>query len=296
MVEAAPPPPPRVEPRRDFEVGESPMSLVVHGGMIVWTDAAGGVYAMPADGSGAPRQLSDQKSPGFAFRLFVAGDQVLATSRKDLLRVTLPDGPVRRLDLTGLADNPEEATGSARFAYLTVFKRDDLLRVPVAGGPPQRLGSFPRGVLGVHGETLYAASYATGELIAIVDGGRPKRIARGFVRPTAVAADASHVFVYSERDKTITRVEPATGTKTVIAEGLENSDDLVSDGPWLYVFTWGARPALLRVAKDGSRPAQVIAGDLKAPYRIAVDDEAIYVTSRDQHKIVRLAKAALPAP
>jgi len=48
---------------------------------------------MPATG-GEPRQLSDQKHPDFAFHVFAAGDAVLATSRKDVLRVTLPDGPV----------------------------------------------------------------------------------------------------------------------------------------------------------------------------------------------------------
>jgi hypothetical protein len=291
-----PPPPvkPIVQPRQDFTVGESPMSMVVSSSSILWTDSTGAIWSMPKDG-GEPKQLSDQKSPNFAFRLFMAGDQVLATSRKDLLRIAGSDGPVTMAGL-GLADNPEEATGSTRFAYLTVFKRNEILRVPVRGGVAEKLGNLPRGVLGAYEDTLYAVSYSTGVLVAFVDGAAARPIAKGFDRPTAVAADATHVFVYSERAKTITRVELATSDQTVIARDLENSDDMVSDGPWIYAFTWGKHPALLRIAKDGSRPPQVIADDLKSPYRIAVDADAIYVTSRDQNKIVKLLKSALPAP
>jgi len=286
---------PTVVARHDLAVGESPMSLIVSGGHLYWTDSLGSIWSMPSDGTGTPKQLSDQKTPSFAFRLFTAGDQVLATSRKDLLRVASPDGPVTLAGVKGLLDNPEEATGGDGFAYLTVFKRNEIVRAPAGGGGTvKKLTTLPRGVLGLHGDTLYAASYSTGVLIAIPADGVVKTIARGFNRPTAVAADATYVFVYSERDKTLTRVEIASGALTVLAHDLENSDDLLVDGPWLYVFTWGKRPSLLRIAIDGSREPQVIAADLQAPYRIAADADAIYVTSRDQNVIVKLAKAALP--
>ncbi len=273
------------------------MSLIVSGGHLYWTDSLGSIWSMPSDGSGTPKQLSDYQNPSFAFRLFTAGDQVMATSRKDLLRVASPDGPVTLARVNGLLDNPEEATGGSGYAYVTVFKRNEILRADAGGGGTvKKLATLPRGVLGLHGDTLYAASYTTGMLIAIPSNGAVKTIARGFNRPTAVAADAAHVFVYSERDKTLTKVEIATGTMSVLARDLENSDDLLVDEPWLYVFTWGARPALLRIAIDGSRAPQVIAADLKAPYRIAADADSIYVTSRDQNTIVKLAKAALPSP
>lgn len=273
------------------------MSLIVSGRFLYWTDSLGSIWSMPSDGTGTPKQLSDHETPNFAFRLFTAGDQVLATSRKDLLRIASPDGPVKLAGVTGLLDNPEEATGGTGFAYVTVFKRNEILRVDAGGGgTAKKLATLPRGVLGLHGDTLYAASYSTGLLIAIPADGAVKTIARGFNRPTAVAADATHVFVYSEKDKTLTKVDIATGELSVLARDLVNSDDLLVDGPWLYVFTWGATPALLRIAKDGSRAPQVIATDLKSPYRIAADAEAIYVTSRDQNAIVKLAKSALPPP
>lgn len=293
MRTALPRPEPTIEARQNFAVGESPMSMVVSGGYLYWTDSLGSIWSMRSDGSGTPKQLSDHTNPNFAFRLFTAGDQVMATSRKDLLRVASPEGPVTLAGVKGLLDNPEEATGGKGFAYVTVFKRNEILRADAAGGGTmKKLATLPRGVLGLHGDTLYAASYSTGVLVAIPADGVVKTIARGFNRPTAVAADATHVFVYSEKDKTLSKVDLATGTLSVLARDLENSDDLLVDGPWIYVFTWGTRPALLRIAKDGSRAPEVIAADLKAPYRIAADADAIYVTSRDQNTIVKLAKAA----
>ena len=48
----------------------------------------------------------------------------------------------------------------------------------------------------------------------------------------------------------------------------------------------------MRVAKDGSQ-TQVLANDLSAPYDIAVDAEAVFVSVRDQDKILRFEKRAI---
>jgi hypothetical protein len=280
--------------REDFAVGESPMTLVVVRGVLYWTDAAGAIWSMPATG-GTPRQLSSQRDPDFAFSLFVAGTEVFATSRKDLLRVAGPGGPVTRAGITGLADNPEEYAASTEHIYLTMFKRTEIVRVPVRGGAATKIGELPRGILALYGDTLYATSYASGVLIAMpVTGGAPRTIARGLLRPTALAVDGTHAFVYSEREHSLRRIELATGASAILASELVNSDDVVLDGDWVYTRSW-SKPhgTLVRVAKDGSRPAQVIANDLASPYRIAIDDAAIYVTSRDGDEIVRVVKSSL---
>jgi hypothetical protein len=285
--------PPKVELRTDVDVGESPMTLVVWRGHLVWTDSAGAIWSMPA-GGGSPKQLSDQKTPNFAFKLFLAGDELFATSRKDVLKIASPDGPVAMAGVLALADNPIDATGTNDYLYMTMFKRDEIVRASLAGGAAKKIASVPRGVIGRNADTLFVASYSTGALVAIpLAGGPAKTIATGLVRPTAIAADDSRVFVYSEKQLSIRRIVIATGEQTVIAEGLENADDLVADGAWLYTYSWQPRGQLLRVAKDGGRAPQVLADDLKSPYSIAFDGDAIYATVRDQNKIVRIAKAAL---
>lgn len=281
--------------RFDLEVPSAPTSLVTLGGKLWWTDGLGAVWWMPADGSARAVQLSDATHPNFAFHLFRAGDQVFATSRGDLLRVAV-DG-VTALGVTGLADLPEESAGDASGLYITMFKRTSVLRVPRTGGKPRTLAEVSRGVLGLHGDTLYAASYANGTLVAIPTAGGPTRpIAAGLPRPTAVAADDSAVFVYCERDKALRRIDLADRSVHVIANDLENSDDLLLDGAYVYTFTWGAQPGLVRIPKDGSHPLQRLTTDLKTPNKIAADAAAIYGSSRDQARIVKLVKSALPAP
>lgn len=308
--------PPRTEPppadeaparpaRADLPTGEAPTSLVALDGTLLFTDMAGGIWSMPADGSGAPRQLSDQKRPGFAFQLFTAGRQVLATSRGDLLRVGVPGvpgapgapgapgGPVTLAKIRGLLEYPIAAAADASFIYLTLFKRPEIMRVPVAGGAATKLAELPRAVLALHGDTLYAASYATGVLVAIETAtGKSRVVARGLAKPTAIAADPAHVFATCEGDQTLRRIDVATGAITELARGLVNSDDVELDGDHVYTRTWGARPALVRVAKDGSRPQEIVA-ELPTPTDIAFDATSVYVASRDGRRIVRLDKAAL---
>lgn len=299
------PQPPRPEPERtvvpapvaariDLEVPSAPTSLVVLDRMLVWTDGLGAVWSMPSDGSMPAVQLSDAQRPNFAFHLVRAGDQVFATSRKDLLRVGTD--AVRAMNLR-LEELPEESAGDATALYITMFKRTKVMRIPISGGSPTKLADVPRGVLGIHGTTLYAASYSAGTLVAIpTTGGAAKQIASNLPRPTAVAADDSAVYVYCERDRAIRRIDLADGGVRVIARDLENSDDLISDGPYLWTFTWGAQPGLVRVMKDGSRAAQRLTTDLKTPNKVAVDAHAVYVSSRAHNRIVKLVKSALPAP
>jgi hypothetical protein len=272
--------------REDFVVGPSPVSVAVRGGALYWTDGLGAIWTMPATG-GTPRQLP---APDFAFKIVRAGDALVASTRKDFLRV---GDSVEKMNLR-LPELPEEVVADAGHVYFTMFKKPQIMRVPVGGGTAEPIGELARGVLAIHGDTVYATSYATGALVALPKaGGKARTIATGLVRPTALAADDTHAYVYSEKDRTVTAIDLATGKPNVIARDLVNSDELVSDGEWLYTRSWNQRNrgALVRIAKRGT--AKTIGEDLAAPYGIAFDDEAIYVTARDGAQIVRFRKSAI---
>ncbi|HEU0035672.1 MAG TPA: hypothetical protein VFQ53_33905 [Kofleriaceae bacterium] len=295
-VEPAPATPP--PPRRDFAVPSPPRSLVVTGDAVVWADTLGAIWTMPVTG-GEPAQLSDPRTAGIANTLVVAGDRVLATSRRGLLDVRVPGGPVTKLAVSALPDQPESCAADSDSVYLTIFKRDEVVRVPVAGGTLDKLATAKRAVLAVHADTLYLASYTTGTLSALpVGGGRPRTIATGLAHPTALVVDDRHAYIYGEADRTVRRVELATGTSSALADGLDNADVLVLDGDWLYTRTWGngGRGRVLAIARDGSRPTKTIAEDLGSPSDIAADAHAIYVTTRDDRamtgSIVRFEKSA----
>ena len=277
------------------------MSIVAEGGALVWTDAMGKIWTMPSTG-GTPRALA---VPDFAFKVVGGAGGIFATTRKDLMRVDskprLCRGAQQRECVAEVAERatklelklpeyPEDIVGDADAVYLTLFKKPQILRV--AGTQVQTIGELPRGVLALHGDTLYVVSYATGVLVAIPKtGGKARTVAKGLVRTTALAADATHAFAYSEKDQTLSRIDLASGAATVIARNLVNSDDLVADGDWLYTRSWdkGSTGSLVRVAKDGSAQ-EPLGADLAAPYNIAVDDDAVYVTARDGAQIVRFTK------
>lgn len=278
--------------RRDFAVPTPPVTLAIAGKMLVWTDIAGAIYAMASDGREPPRELSNQHAPAFAFRVVTVGDRVLASSKRDFLEVALPAGPVTPLGLA-LDETPEQVVATDTGIFVTLFQRDVALRVDPARRRPEHLADVARGVLATHGGWLYIASYATGRIVMLpAAGGAPTTIARGFDRPTALAADDSFAFVYTERDRSIHRVAVADGATSVIARGLTNADRLVVDGDWVYTFDKTRRARLVRIAKAGGT-MQVLADDLAAPHALVVTADAIWVTSRDQNKIVRFAKAAL---
>src|SRR4051794_23343340 len=115
VADAPPTPPPEI--RADLPVGKSPMTIVAsrRDDALVWTDETGAIWTMPSRG-GTPQQLSDQHHPGFAFRVFEAGDAILATTRGDVLRVDLRAGRVTPLGIR-LPEYPESSVADGEFMY-----------------------------------------------------------------------------------------------------------------------------------------------------------------------------------
>ena len=266
-----------------------PLGLAIARDTLVWADLTGAIWTMPAGGDAPPKQLTEQHRDGLAFHPFVAGDRVLAKADHDLLAIALPAGPVTRVHVRGLGDMPEQAIADDRAVYLTVFKHDEIVRVPLAGGAAERVIAVPHGVLAVHGGTLYVASYRTGELLAVpAAGGTPRTLARGLARPTALAADDRAVYVYTERDQRVTRVDLGTGARATLAEHLTNSDQLVLDGDALYTVSWPDR--LVRVPTTPGGGATTLADGLHQPRAVACDAHWVYVTSDAPPRIVRVPK------
>jgi hypothetical protein len=275
--------------RHDYTQTTLPKGLAVFHGVLVWADVAGAIWTMPADGSRPAKQLSDQHKEGFAFHPFVSGDRVFAKTKRDLLAIAVPDGPVTHLGVTGLADLPEEATANAEAVFCTVYQHDDVLRIPASGGAAKHLADVQRGVLAVHGDTLYVASYTTGQLIAVpIAGGPPRVIVKDLAHPTALAADDHAVYVYTETDQTAKRIDLATQKITVLGDHLVNSDELVLAGDALYTVSWPNRLVKLPIVAGGA--AVAIADDLDMPRSVVVDDHYVYVTSSTPLRVVKVPR------
>jgi hypothetical protein len=275
--------------RVEFAVPTLPSGLVLYHSTFVWTDLAGAVWTMAADGSSKPKKLSDQHREGLASHPFVAGERVLAKAGKQLVAVDVPNGPVSPVKITGLPGKPEDLVGDAQAIYVTVFEHPQIYRVPVGGGAAKHLVDVPRGILALRGDTLYVASYETGAVLAVpTSGGAPRTIARGLARPTALAVDDAAAYVYTEGDQRIQRVELKGGATSVLGEHFNNSDELDVADSVVYTVNWPGKVERLPNTAGGS--AMTLADDLHTPRAIVTDDHWVYVTTDEPPRIVRLPK------
>jgi hypothetical protein len=271
----------------DYQVPTLPMDLVLHRGTLVWADLAGAIWMMPADGTGAPEQVSEQHRDGFAAHPFVAGDRVMAKCGKGLLAIEVPGGAMTQVHISGVPDLLEDVAGDASTIYFTVFNRDQVMRVPVTGGAAQHMLDAKRAVLALHDPVLYVASYNTGELLAVpTAGGVPRTIARKLKQPTALAVEDTAAYVYTEGDQRLTRVELTTGVTKVLGEHLENSDEIELAADALYTVSWPNK--LVRLPKVPGAAPETLTDQLFQPRGIVRDEHFIYVTSDQPPRIVRI--------
>ena len=278
-----------------FDVGESPMSIAVVGDTLMWTDSAGALWSMPKRG-GRMLQLSEQHMPGEPFyqNIVLHAGKLVAARRGDLATVPPPQGPPTVMELGLGNDQLLEMVSDGTAVYATSYETNKIYRV--ADNKATRLFDHRRAAIDIEGDTLYALSYSTGALVSIkTKGGAVRTIATGLPKPTGFATDALNAYAWCEKDGTLRRIELATGKQATLAkDGLQNSDTIIEDGAWLYLYTWLGPNAgkFLRVAKDGTQ-MQVIADKLSAPYDIAIDDEAVYLSVRDDNKIMRFQRATI---
>jgi len=278
-----------------FGVGKNPMSIAVVGDTLMWTDSAGALWSMPKRG-GRMLQLSEQHQPGNPFfqNLAPHAGHIVAALEGDLVSVDPPQGPLSRMQLGLGTDQLLELASDGDAVYATSYETNHVYKI--RAGKATKLLDHRRAGIALRGDTLYALSYSTGVLVAVkTSGGTPRTIATGLPKPTGFDVDDANAYAWCEKDGTLRKVDLETGKHTVLAkDGLDNSDNLVVDGDWIYLYTWGGPRAgkLLRVAKDGSQ-TQVIADQLSAPYDIAIDDEAVFVSVRDDDKILRFEKSAI---
>ncbi|HEU4731660.1 MAG TPA: hypothetical protein VFT22_27380 [Kofleriaceae bacterium] len=271
----------------DYRVPTLPMDLVLHRGTLVWADLAGAIWMMPADGSGPPKQVTEQHKDGFAARPFVAGDRVIAKCGNGLLAIEVPGGAVTHIRVTGAPDLIENVIGDGSTIFFSVFNHDQILRVPVTGGAAQQVLEAKTGVLAVDGSTLFVASYDTGDLFAVpTAGGAPRTIATKLNHATALAADGDAVYLYTEGDQRISRVELATGATRVVGEHLVNSDEVELATDAIYTVSWPNK--LVRLPRAPGPAPATMSDKLFQPRGVVHDDQFVYVTSDQPPRIVRV--------
>jgi len=204
-----------------------------------------------------------------------------------LMRRT-PDGKTRVIakDLPGL--NSLAFRRDGRLYVTQLGPADVLWEVDPSGKkPPRKVIDAPGFLNGFEfgpDDRLYGPILLKGQIARVdVDAGTVEKVAEGFAMPTAVNFDKSreHLFVVDPARGELSRVQVATGTKTVVAQLPTGLDNLVV-GPDDQVYVSNMVDNDIRVVNpaDGSiRP--VVEARLTVPSGLAVapedEDERLYV-------------------
>jgi hypothetical protein len=292
-------------------------------GSLVWR-ASGTTWMMRGDGTGCIEIVNDglersrDSSSDIKTAFVMVGGRLHALTRHAIVRYgAAAKGPHERIAISTLPDDPVVVVTDGTFLYTQLFASDAITRVPVAGGDASVLAELPKGagslgvVLAVHDGQVFAASYATGDLVAIPTGGGPPRsIARALPGPRALAVDASGVYVLCQRAKRdgselegqLRRIDPKTGSSRVLATTLFNGGHVTLDGAFVYVPSRSTvygddvehNGKLYKVWKDGSHAPQLLIDGMQDLGPILVDDHAIFVQVVDRYARTRFLRLDKP--
>ena len=236
---------------------------------------AGGLWSAPRDGTTPSTLLTT----GFVLSLFVDGTSVTYTSSKTLQRISRAGGPP-----TVLVTEHEDLidlTGDGNSLFYSMFDGTPIRRLPYGGGTstPVHPG-IKSGALAVDETHLYVASYALGTVTRVAKtGGSPAPISSATPRPVGIVVDDHFVFVTCEADGSVRRIPKSGGAVAILARGQVNHDQPAQDDTYVYWTSGGQDMAVMRVPKDGSRPAEVVYAPLHTnPNQVAVDETNVYVT------------------
>jgi DNA-binding beta-propeller fold protein YncE len=262
-------------------------ALIIVDGRLVWTDSFGSIWTMPVAG-GQGRELANQHD-GSNFPMYgalaVVHDTVYASRLGAVAKIALPDGPVT--DWAVGSDDAYALVSDGSSLYGAMFDGKQIVRFD--DGKQTLLARAREVVMTASGSAVYSATFDTGAVAELAP--KQRAIARGIPHPTGFAADDHALYVWSQLDNGLRKVDLATGKVTMLWKSdVGAGDPIAADGDWIYADVTTERgTSLVRIAKDGSQ-LQVLVDELANPAPIAIDADAIY-TQAGRDTIVRVDKA-----
>lgn len=275
-------------------------------GALVWI-SGDTTWRMSQDGCLERLSDGEQVAQRVSRRLIVDGDAVL-TMTKDALVEPGPAGPVRRVAILGLPDQPETFVVHDGAVYLNVFRGDAIYKVTIATGQVETFAKLPADSghfglsLAASDSALYVTSYGKRWLAEVPFAtGAPKIVTRGLPSgPVGVAIAAGLAFVNCEDGPkfagALLRIDLATAKSRVIATKLVNSDQLLVDDGFVYLRSYvkgkdrrTAKVNLMRVPADGRGKLELVEGNLPgATQPLVASVDAVFTAGNGS--IVRIEK------
>ena len=291
--------------RRELASGAVREAALVDGAL-VWI-SGDTTWRMSQDG--CLERLSDgEQVAQIVSRRLIVDDGAVLTMTKDALVEPGPAGPVRRVAILGLPDQPETFVVHDGAVYLNVFRGDAIYKVTIATGQVETFAKLPADSghfglsLAASDSALYVTSYGKRWLAEVpFSTGAPKIVTRSLPSgPVGVAIAAGLAFVNCEDGPkfagALLRIDLATAKSRVIATQLVNSDQLLVDDGFVYLRSYvkgkdrrTAKVNLLRVPADGRGKLELVEGNLPgATQPLVASAEAVFTAGNGA--IVRIEK------
>jgi hypothetical protein len=296
--------------------GPQPFSVVVDDTRVYWTTAGtdpGEVRSVAKDGSSPATIATGLNDPQ---GVFVDATNLFWNEVGSPGRVSMgdKDGSNAVILSQSNADGPQGIVADTSWVYwLDIYTYRGVVRAGRTatpdGGTPTVLASGWDYVFGMAQDDTYiywtsegtapvgdtdAAAAVPGKILSVRKDGTTSAtvLADGLGDPHFVTVDATAVYWTDSADNTVMRLALKGSAPTQLAQGAQPYGIAV-DATYVYFSTLGTDHSdgtLVRVPKDGSGPAVVLATGLSWPSQIAFDNEALYWGNSHGGTVMKLAK------
>ena len=237
-----------------------------------------------AKAGGPPQDLSAE----FTITIVPIGDFVVYTTQRAIKRVAR-DGSRAPETLVTLPEDPLDLVTDGSHLYFTMFDGSMVGRIPLAGGPAEKLLAGERHpTIAVDATDLYVSRSRGGTIRRLPKaGGTPTTLIKGLRRPLGLALHGDDLFWASEKDGTIVRMPKQGGTPIELASGQVNQESMAFSATHVYWATWGGTAgshALMAVPLTGGTPIAV-ALNLDSPSGLASDGVSVYIANKGKGRI-----------
>jgi len=265
----------------------APERIVVDAKRAYWTSSPATVKSVSLSG-GPVTTISEDKGP---LALTLDATSVYWGGYGGVAKAPLEGGsPTVLIAESGSTQSIWGVAVDAEFVYWTDSIAGTLQKVPLAGGPATVVCSLEGGAsaLAIQGKNLYWLDNANLWKVP-VGGGAPELIAAGADNDVGydLAVDETNAYWTTWKGQ-VFRMPLDGGEPRGMAHG-SAPQEIAVDAEYIYWTDFLEGTIQRKPIADDAVSVELATGQLGAT-GIAVDDEAIYWTVRDSHKVMKLAK------
>jgi hypothetical protein len=261
----------------------------VDGQHLYWCDGRGQLWRAPKSGGSATRIVAEH-----AHNFLLLDGTIYYTSEKSIRRVAAGGGAPSVV--VQESESPIALASDGRFLFYSMYDGSPVRQLELASGKVlRRIPVSGQVMLAIEGGQLYVASYRQGTITRhpVVGKKPPRLLVRGERTLVGVSVDEAAIYYSVEKGGFVKRLPKEGGRALTLAQGMDNQETLVLDGPHLYWFDWtgsAGQHTLWRALRTGSGKPERVQGGLCGPHYLAVDEGSLYIANKGAGTVIKIPK------